>query len=77
MDKNVSEVLGFFRQINEIPRCSKNEERIVLWLKQWAEEKQLPVKTDAAGNMVITVAPSAGYEQAPGIIVQGHVDMVC
>ena len=77
MDKNVSKILEFFRQINEIPRCSKNEEMIVLWLKQWAEENQLAVKTDAAGNMVITVAPSAGYEQAPGIIVQGHVDMVC
>jgi dipeptidase D len=77
MDENVSKILGLFRQINEIPRCSKNEAKIVLWLKQWAEEKQLPVKTDAAGNMVITVAPSAGYEQAPGIIVQGHVDMVC
>ncbi len=77
MDENVSKILEFFRQINEIPRCSNNEERIVLWLKQWAEEKQLAVKTDAAGNMVITVPPSAGYEQAPGIIVQGHVDMVC
>jgi dipeptidase D len=77
MDKNVSKILEFFRQINEIPRCSKNEEKIVLWLKQWAEENQLAVKTDAAGNMAITVAPSAGYEQAPGIIVQGHVDMVC
>ncbi len=77
MDKNVSKILEFFRQINEIPRCSKNEAKIVLWLKQWAEENQFAVKTDAAGNMVITVAPSAGYEQAPGIIVQGHVDMVC
>ena len=77
MDNNVKRILELFRQINEIPRCSKNEEKIVLWLRQWAGEKQFPVKVDAAGNMVITVAPSAGYEHSPGIVIQGHVDMVC
>ena len=65
MDQNVERILKLFQQINEIPRCSKNEEKIVLWLRQWAEEKQFPVKVDAAGNMVITVAPSAGYERSP------------
>jgi len=77
MEQNVKKILEFFRQINEIPRCSKNEEKIVLWLQQWAEEQQFPVKVDAAGNMVITVAPSNGYEHSPGIVIQGHVDMVC
>jgi dipeptidase D len=77
MDQNVERILKLFQQINEIPRCSKNEEKIVLWLRQWAEEKRFPVKVDAAGNMVITVAPSAGYERSPVIVIQGHVDMVC
>jgi dipeptidase D len=77
MDQNVERVLEFFEQINAIPRCSKNEAQIVLWLKQWAEEKQFPVKVDAAGNMVITVPPTAGLEQSAGVVIQGHVDMVC
>ena len=77
MEKHVESVLDFFQQINEIPRCSKNEEQVVLWLRQWAEENDFPVKADAAGNMVITVAPSAGYENSEGIVIQGHVDMVC
>jgi dipeptidase D len=77
MDPKIERILGLFQQINEIPRCSKNEEKIVLWLRQWAEEKQFPVKVDAAGNMVVTVAPSAGYEHSAGIVIQGHVDMVC
>jgi dipeptidase D len=77
MDPKTERVLDLFRRINEIPRCSKNEEKIVLWLKQWAEEKQFPVKVDSAGNMLITVAPSAGYEHSPVIVIQGHVDMVC
>jgi dipeptidase D len=77
MDPKTERILDLFRRINEIPRCSKNEEKIVLWLRQWAEKKQFAVKVDAAGNMVITVAPSAGYENSPGIVIQGHVDMVC
>ena len=77
MDQNVNRVLKFFQQINQIPRCSKNEEKIVLWLKQWAGGKQFPVAVDSAGNMVVTVAPTAGYEHSPGIVIQGHVDMVC
>jgi len=77
MDQNVIRILEFFQQINAIPRCSKNEEKIVLWLRQWAEREHFPVKVDAAGNMVVTVAPSAGYEHSPGIVIQGHVDMVC
>jgi len=77
MQQHVKRVLNFFQQINEIPRCSKDEEKIVLWLRQWAEESRFPVNVDAAGNMVITVAPSSGYEHSPGIVIQGHVDMVC
>lgn len=77
MDQNVKRVLDIFEQINAIPRCSKNEEQIVLWLEQWAEEKQFPVKVAAAGNMVITVPPTAGFEYSAGVVIQGHVDMVC
>ena len=77
MDPKTKRILDLFQQINEIPRCSKNEGKIVLWLRQWAESNRFPVKVDTAGNMVITVAPSDGYEQSPGIVIQGHVDMVC
>ena len=77
MEPKVVRILDLFQQINEIPRCSKNEEKIIAWLEQWADENQFPVKMDAGGNMVITVSPSTGYEQSPGIVIQGHVDMVC
>jgi dipeptidase D len=77
MQPKVERVLDFFQQINAIPRCSKNEEAIILWLRQWAEENQFPARVDIGGNMVITVSPSTGYEHSPGIVIQGHVDMVC
>ena len=77
MNEHVSAVLNYFEQINAIPRCSKNEEQIGLWLQQWAETKQLAVNKDAAGNLLIKVPPTPGYEHAPVIVIQGHMDMVC
>ncbi len=77
MEENVKTILDYFEQINAIPRCSKNEAQIGLWLKQWAETNQLAVNQDTAGNLLVKVPPTAGYENAPVIVIQGHMDMVC
>ena len=77
MEEKVKSILNYFDQINTIPRCSKNEKQIGLWLKQWAETKQLAVKMDTVGNQLIKVPPTPGYENAPVIVIQGHTDMVC
>ena len=77
MEEKVKSILDFFDQINAIPRCSKNEEQIGLWLKQWAEKKQFVVKKDAAGNLLVKVPSTPGFENAPVIVIQGHTDMVC
>ena len=77
MEENVKTVLDYFKQINAIPRCSKNEEQVGLWLQQWAETMQLAVKKDATGNLLVKVPPTPGYENAPVIVIQGHMDMVC
>ena len=77
MEENVKTVLDYFKQINAIPRCSGNEEQVGLWLQQWAETKQLAVKKDVAGNLLVKVPPTAGYENTPVIVIQGHMDMVC
>jgi len=77
MQENVQTILDYFAQINAIPRCSKNEAQIGLWLEQWAETNQLAVNKDAAGNLLVKVPPTAGYENAPVIVIQGHMDMVC
>ena len=77
MQEKIKSILGYFKQINAIPRCSKNEEQIGQWLKQWAETKQLALKMDAAGNLLVKAPPTPGYENAPVIVIQGHTDMVC
>jgi len=66
-----------FYNINQIPRCSKNEEGARAYVKGVAEWLNLEYKEDAVGNIVIKKAASAGMENSPTVILQGHVDMVC
>ncbi len=77
MHGKVCEILDIFEQIAAIPRCSKHEEKISQWLQSWARDNGLPVRADEAGNVVIEVEASEGYEKAPAVVIQGHMDMVC
>ncbi|MCP5105168.1 MAG: aminoacyl-histidine dipeptidase [bacterium] len=71
------EVLKWFEELNKIPRGSKNEAQIGRWLMDWAKENRFNAQQDETGNVVITVPASPGYENAPTVIIQGHMDMVC
>ena len=66
-----------FNEIRKIPRCSKHEEKIRDYVLNFGKKQNLAVKTDKAGNIVITKPASPGYEQKPCTILQGHMDMVC
>ncbi|WMW25311.1 aminoacyl-histidine dipeptidase [Methanolobus sediminis] len=77
MDEITERILSHFREVSSIPRCSKNEEKIAMWLKQWALHHGFSVKFDSVNNIVIGVAGSKGCEYLPSIVVQGHMDMVC
>jgi len=70
-------VLNWFEEITKVPRCSKNEEQIGQWLLDWAEQNSFKSKKDAAGNIVIQVPGTTGYENSPTLVIQGHMDMVC
>ena len=70
-------VLDHFEQISRIPRRSKHEQRISRRLQDWAAGRGYAVRQDSAGNLCICVAGTPGCENAPAVIVQGHMDMVC
>ena len=70
-------VIKWFRDISDIPRESKKEEKIRAWLLDWAKGRSYETKTDDAGNVLIKVPATAGYENAPIVVLQGHMDMVC
>lgn len=77
MTFNIQTVIDYFNKINSIPRCSTNEDRLAQWLSDWARDRQLQVRRDAAANLVVSVPASKGYETSPTVILQGHMDMVC
>ena len=77
MHEKTREILDIFEQIAAIPRCSKHEEKISEWLQSWARDKGFAMRADEAGNVVIEVEASEGYEKAPVVVIQGHMDMVC
>jgi dipeptidase D len=70
-------ILEIFNELNRIPRCSKKEERIAEWLLHWAKSHKLDCAKDDVNNIVIKVPAKGGYQNAPTIVLQGHMDMVC
>jgi dipeptidase D len=77
MNANIRRALEVFEKISRIPRCSKNEEAIACWFEAWARSHGWPSRRDPAGNLLIRVPASAGCERAAGVVLQGHLDMVC
>lgn len=71
------EVFKYFEDISQIPRGSGNEKAISDYLVKFAKDLNLEVVQDEANNVVIRKAASKGYENAKGVIIQGHMDMVC
>ena len=67
----------YFEEICKVPRPSKKEEKIIAYLKEFAEKHKLAWKQDEAGNMLIKKAATLGNEGMKTVILQSHVDMVC
>ena len=66
-----------FAKINEIPRPSKREEKIIEYLKSFGESRGLDTHVDETGNVIIRKAATPGYENRKTVILQSHMDMVC
>ena len=66
-----------FAKINEIPRPSKREEKMIEYLKNWGESRGLETKVDEVGNVIIRKPATKGYENRKTVILQSHMDMVC
>lgn len=66
-----------FQTLCEIPRPSKHEEQIRDFLKGWADLQGLASEVDPAGNLIIRKPATPGMENRPGVVLQGHLDMVC
>lgn len=70
-------VIEIFKAIAQVPRQSKHEAKISAWLADRAKSSGFEVERDDANNVIIRVPATKGYENAPIIALQGHMDMVC
>lgn len=66
-----------FYEISQIPRPSKKEEKVREYTRDFAKSRGLEFNEDKVGNIVIKVPATEGLENAPTVVLQGHVDMVC
>ena len=74
---NTSLVFKYFEEISQIPRGSGNEKQISDYLYKFAKDLNLEVVQDDYLNIIIKKPATKGYENCPGVILQGHMDMVC
>jgi len=70
-------VLRFFEALCAIPHGSGNTKAISDYCVDFAKARGLEVHQDDLNNVIIIKPASEGYEAAPAIILQGHLDMVC
>ena len=80
MNKNElkpARVFEQFTKINEIPRPSKREEKMIEYLKEFGKSRQLETIVDETGNVLIRKPATPGMEDRAVVILQSHMDMVC
>ncbi len=80
-----AKLFHYFEEISAIPRESGNEKQISDYLVTFAKDHGLSfakdhglwVYQDDVHNVIIKKAASAGAEDKPAVMLQGHIDMVC
>lgn len=72
-----SRVWTYFAQICQIPHPSKQEQALSEWIIQLAKSHRCEALRDQKGNLLIKKKPTPGFESAPTIVLQAHLDMVC
>jgi len=74
-DLKPEEVWGHFLELSKIPRCSGNEGPAREYVKSIAEDHGYETDLDEVGN--ILVRKTGKIEDAPPLVIQSHLDMVC
>ena len=65
-----------FADLNEIPRVSKKEQRVIEFMRDFGEQLGLETLVDQIGNVIIRKPASPSMEDRAPIVMQSHLDMV-
>lgn len=68
--------LDYFKEISKIPHPSFHEEKLALWVVEFAKELGLKYRVDDVFNVIVFKPASPGYENAKTVMLQAHLDMV-
>jgi dipeptidase D len=66
-----------FEKLTTIARPSRHEEPVIEFVRAWGSEHGFAMRQDDARNLVFDVPATPGRENAPTVVLQGHLDMVC
>ena len=77
LDLEPKSVWYYFKEILEIPRPSKKEDKIKAFLIDFGKKHKLETLTDEVGNVLIRKPASPGMENRKSVVLQSHMDMVC
>jgi dipeptidase D len=70
-------VWAHFATLCAIPHPSYREAALIEHLMDWANARGIDAVVDSVGNLILKQPASPGCESMPGVILQGHLDMVC
>ena len=65
-----------FADLNAVPRPSKNEERVIEFMKDFGASLGLETFEDEIRNVIIRKPATPGMENRKALVLQGHLDMV-
>ncbi len=66
----MSKIIEYFKQITQIPHCSKEADKLCDFLVDFAKVRGYEVEVDGAKNIYI-------HKGTPALCLQAHYDMVC
>lgn len=72
-----AEVMYYFERLSDMPRGSRNEKQVSDYVADFARERGLEYHQDDMYNILVKKPGTPGYEDAPTVILHGHLDMVC
>lgn len=65
-----------FADLNEVPRPSKKEERVIQFMLDFGRSLGLETFSDEVGNVIIRKLATSGMEDRKKLTLQSHLDMV-
>lgn len=70
------ELWNNFADLNEVPRGSKKEEKVIQFMVDFGNKLNLDTVVDPVGNVIIKKPASKGMENRKVVVLQSHLDMV-